>query len=118
MLPEVRRDCRRARRAATTHLAIPPGGEGCDDPRPARWPSTIELLKQPQHEPPGKYRRARSCDPIEVGADAEGAAADVVGLQAHQRQREQDCNQCRENGVLEEWDPKDRRLDGVVDGEP
>ena len=82
------------------------------------WPGTIELLKHAQREPSGKYRRAANCDPIEVGADAERAAADVVGLQPHQRQREKHGDQCCESGVLEEWDPKDRRLDCVVDGEP
>ena len=53
-----------------------------------------------------------------MGADAERAAADVIGLQAYQRQSEKDGNQCCETGVLEEWDPKDRRLGCVVDGEP
>jgi hypothetical protein len=45
-----------------------------------------------------------------MGANAEGAAADVISLQAYQRQGEKDGNQRRENGVLEERDPEDPRL--------
>src|SRR5205085_12018100 len=99
-------------------LPIAPGGDGGENPCPARWPGTIELLKHAQREPSGKHRRAANCDPIEMGADAEGAAADVIGLQAHQRQGEQDRNQCCEDGVLEERDPKGRRLSCAIDGEP
>jgi hypothetical protein len=72
---------------------------------------TIELLEHAQREPSGKYRRAGNCDPIEMGADAERAAADVIGLQAHQRQSEKDRNQSCENGVFEKGAPKYRRLD-------
>ena len=46
-----------------------------------------------------------------MGADAESAAADVIGLQAYQRQGEKDGDQSCENAVLEEWNPEDRRLD-------
>ncbi len=91
-------------------LAIAPGGEGREHPCPAAWPGSIELLKHAQREAAGKYRCAGNCDPIEMGADAESAAADVIGLQAYQRQSEKDGDQCCENGVLEEWDPDDRRL--------
>ncbi len=71
----------------------------------------MELPKRARCEASGKHHRAGNCDPIEMGADAEGAAADIIGLQAHQRQSEKDCDQCRENGVLEEWNPKNRWLD-------
>ena len=70
----------------------------------------IELREQAQDEAAGKHCRTAKRDPIKMGADAERAAADIIGLQAYQRQSEKDSDQCCENGVLEEWDPDDRRL--------
>ena len=52
---------------------------------------------------PAARRRPQSGDrhPIEMRADAERAATDVIGLQAHQRQGEEGGNQRRQNRVLD-----------------
>ena len=99
------------------HLAIPPGGEAVST-LALPLARARRLVKQPQHEPAGKYRRAGNGDPIEMGADAERAAADVIGLQALPAAEREARRPMLRDGVLEERQPKRPAARRVVDGEP
>ena len=82
------------------------------------WRRAIEPVQQAHSQPAGEHDRACQCDPVEMGADAERAAADVVGLQADDGQRKKHRDDCGEQSVLGERDPEDRRVGDFVDGEP
>jgi len=51
-------------------------------------------------------------------ANAERAAADVIGLQADQRQGEEGGDQRRKQSILKKRRPQNRWASGLIDGEP
>ena len=100
------------------HLTIGPDGKTAERRRATGCTAAIELRVETQHKAAGKDCRGADRNPIEMRANAERAAADIVGLQADQRQGEKNCHQRRQRSVFEKRRPVDGRTSGFVDGEP
>src|SRR5262249_11196491 len=78
----------------------------------------IDAPRQAQREAAGTYTQRSKPDPVEMGTDAERAAADIVGLQTDQRQSQKHGDESCQQRIFEKCRPSDQRPSGIVDGKP